>query len=111
MRHSHVSPERVPGDTLRIYFFKFLPGLFQVFCKKSHATSICRKHGISFSVSVERVPGDTPGDTLWLGEIMVSCHELDVFAGADGYAGHRIFGRHGVDAGTFLHQLLETAEK
>ena len=59
------------------------------------------------SVSVVRVPGDTSR----LGEIMVSCHELDIFAGADGYAGHRIFGCHGVNAGTLFHQLLETAEK
>ena len=42
--------------------------------------------------------------------LSVSAQKFYIFAGSDGYCGHRIFCRHRIDAGVLRNQLFQTAQ-
>ena len=43
--------------------------------------------------------------------LSVSAQKFYIFAGSDGYCGHRIFCRHRIDAGVLRNQLFQTAQQ
>ena len=43
--------------------------------------------------------------------LSVSAQKFYIFAGSDGYCGHRVFCRHRIDAGVLRNQLFQTAQQ
>ena len=43
--------------------------------------------------------------------LSVSAQKFYIFAGSDGYCGHRIFCCHRIDAGVLRNQLFQTAQQ